>query len=369
MVQAGRPVEADMFIGRGQEIIQIMGLLAVGQNVVLIAPRRMGKTSLVLEILSRFRKKGLATGMVDLFEVATIRELAEGITTTVLEHKKLASVFRKIKHDLAELLRSVELKAELKGHEFLVRFGQKDTDSLKLLADSLDYIDNTSKEKKMIFALDEFGDIGKLDGEQLVKLFRAKLQRHKNATYIFSGSYESVMASMFIKPNSPFFRFATIINLGYIEKDAFVPYLRKILKKGKLTLTKEQLNEALDFTKGHPYYTNLFAQQALIQKAVNPRFKYSLRAVQEAMLLVEKSYIEKTWEELSASTETRLTLLELARGDTPVYTSLDYRRVNVSRAMRKLSELGLLWKAESASELIDPLFTLWLRRVILKLSD
>ena len=62
--------------------------------------------------------------------------------------------------------------------------------------------------KKMICAFDEFGDVSKLDGDKIVKLFRSVIQNHKNTSCIFSGSYESVMNAMFIKKNAPFSRFA-----------------------------------------------------------------------------------------------------------------------------------------------------------------
>ena len=47
-LHVGNPVTGKSFIGRGDEINYIVELIGLGQNIVLIAPRRYGKSSLVL---------------------------------------------------------------------------------------------------------------------------------------------------------------------------------------------------------------------------------------------------------------------------------------------------------------------------------
>ena len=55
MIQVGRPVDGIPFIGREKEIQEIMTYLKMGQSIVVIAPLRFGKTSLVLEVLRRMK--------------------------------------------------------------------------------------------------------------------------------------------------------------------------------------------------------------------------------------------------------------------------------------------------------------------------
>ena len=53
MIIAGKPVTGEHLIGRREEITAINQYLDLGQSVVLIAPRRYGKTSLLLETLKQ----------------------------------------------------------------------------------------------------------------------------------------------------------------------------------------------------------------------------------------------------------------------------------------------------------------------------
>jgi uncharacterized protein len=49
--QVGKPVFGDEFIGRENEIKQLINLVKSGQSIVILAPRRYGKTSLMNKVL------------------------------------------------------------------------------------------------------------------------------------------------------------------------------------------------------------------------------------------------------------------------------------------------------------------------------
>ena len=103
MLQVGRPVTGNNLIGRDAEINLIKELVKAGQNFVIIAPRRMGKTSIVLELLQQFKNEGFYTGYTDLFSVSNIHILATRITETILANKKFDKLFRKTIKDVSEI--------------------------------------------------------------------------------------------------------------------------------------------------------------------------------------------------------------------------------------------------------------------------
>ena len=51
------PVTDENLIGREKEVEEIKALLKIGQSVISIAPRKYGKTSLILEYL-KLREEG-----------------------------------------------------------------------------------------------------------------------------------------------------------------------------------------------------------------------------------------------------------------------------------------------------------------------
>ena len=80
-LNVGNPVSGKDFIGREEEIKYITELLLLGQSVVLIAPRRYGKTSLVLEVLEKLKSQERYSAFIDIFSITTLEMLPVQITT------------------------------------------------------------------------------------------------------------------------------------------------------------------------------------------------------------------------------------------------------------------------------------------------
>src|SRR6056297_1064509 len=90
-IQVGKPVTGRDLIGRDEEITTILHLLKAGQSVVVIAPRRFGKTSLMFEVLRKIKQEKWFTCYVDLFSVPTLLALSERITESVLSNSRLSN--------------------------------------------------------------------------------------------------------------------------------------------------------------------------------------------------------------------------------------------------------------------------------------
>lgn len=365
-LRVGNPVTGNDFVGREDEIKYILELLRLGQNIVLIAPRRYGKTSLILEILSKIQSEDTYSAFIDIFSIPNLEILSSQITEAVLKNHKLDTIFAKTKNSALAMIQNLSLKAAIEDFEFIIGFSERKENNWELLEKSIDFIDLfvEKHQKKMVCVFDEFGDIKKLDGNQIVKLFRSKLQLHKNTSYIFSGSYESVMSNLFIEKNAPFFRFARVINLGKIEKTKFLAFYKNQIEKYQIDINENDLKKILDFTGGHPYYSQLALQEIIIFNALNakpPNYSETLLS----MLNSEKNYIEKTWEDLSATKEIVKTILAVIENDTKIYSSLKNSGINIYRALKTLVMNGTLFKTEAGFELSDPLLKLWIERNIL----
>ena len=369
-IQAGKPVTGKDLIGREKELSLIQSLLLQGQSVVLIAPRRFGKTSVVLELLERLKKDNYVV-YVDLFAVPDIRQLSEQVTENVLANKKLDAVFRKVRKNIGQLFKNIELKQVINEYEFILKYTSPESDDWELLSESIDFIETFSQnnDRQIYCGLDEFGDIGKLDGDRIVKLFRSKIQLQKNSAYIFSGSSESMMESLFLKKNSPFYRLARIIELGYISRDDFFKYLEQSFHKLSINVDHKFIESILEFTRGHPYYTQLVLQNIYIQHQMQSGiYKPNLERVLEQLLISEKNYLEKLWEDVSARRELRQVVMKIAQEVPSVYSQVDYRSINVSRSLRYLKGSGLIMKNENGHYILsDPLFAMWIRKKVLKL--
>ncbi len=363
MAHAGKPVTSKNFIGREKELALIMEYLKLGQSIVLVAPRRFGKTSLVLEVLQRIQKQGLYTAFVDIFTNPGMDMLSANITGEVLKNHKLNLQFHKAKTSALELMKNVKLKAVLNDFEFIAGFADKDRNDWELIAESIDFVDAFSKRhnRKMVCAYDEFGDITKFDkNDELVKLFRSKIQQHKNSTYIFSGSYESVMQAMFVTRVSPFYRMARIVHLSYLEKDALVRHLQHRFREEGINCGKDFPRQIAAITHCHPYYAQLAFQQTILYKALYKKIPSSNELLQQ-IIAVEKDYLEKVWEDVYTRRDHVLTLKALAHGSENIYGRLKTTKINVARALKNLEGMGLVFRKENGQPFIsDPIFNQWI---------
>ncbi len=363
MTHPGKPATGKDFIGRDKELALIMEYLKLGQSIVLLAPRRFGKTSLVLEVLERLHKQGLFTAFVDIFTNPGMDMLSANITGEVLKNHKLNFHFHKAKTSALELLKNVKLKALLNDFEFIAGFADKNRNNWELIAESIDFVNAFSEKhnKTMVCAYDEFGDITKFDKkDELVKLFRSKIQQHRNSTYIFSGSHESVMQAMFVTRESPFYRMARIVHLSYLEKDALIKHLQRRFMEAEINCPDDFPEQIAAITHCHPYYAQLAFQQTILHSVFYKKLP-SINELLKQLITVEKDYLEKVWEDVYTRREHVLTLKALAQGSENIYGRLKTSNINVARALKNLEGMGLVFRSENGQPFIaDPIFNQWI---------
>ena len=363
LFSAGKPVTGSQLVGRKKIISQIIQWLDYGESVVIIAPRRFGKTSLVREILRR-TKKDYFTSFVDFFSTPDIATLSTRITEEVLTNKKLNLAFHKFRSNFSELLKNVKFKQIVNEFEYILSFSDGKQNDMEQLGSSLEFINSFAKkyDQKMICGFDEFGDLRKLNGDSIVKLFRSKIQMHNHTSYLFTGSYESVMSELFFKPIAPFYRFARIMQLKEIDIDIFHKHIQKQFNSINLKIDDNVLANLLAFTRGHPYYTQLLCQQIELsgEKKIDDAF---IKKVISHTIWLEINYIEKLWGDLSSKKGYAGLLKIIANGASP-YKELSGAKINIARVLRDLKEQGVIQKYGSQFQFIDPLFAYWIKENI-----
>jgi len=367
--QVGKPVTGSQLIGREEEIKKIEQYLKMGQSVVIIAPRRFGKTSVLLEILRRSKENNEFSFFTDIFATQDICSLAADITTGVLSNKKFEFSIHQLKNHVVDLMHNIQFRQEVEGNEFILGFGQKNIDEWGMLTSSLKMIEKFAEKQKqrLLGVFDEFGDIEKLDGDRIVKLFRAELQLQQNTVYLFAGSYESMMNKIFISSSAPFYRFARIVRLGNIAENEFVLYLTQYLKRENIPNADVWAQQITRFTKGHPYYTPFLAQQLVFNFSTGSENISNLDKLIEISVFAENDYFERIWAEISAKRQEKVIILALSEGIINLYTSLDVKKINISRTIKRLIGSGHIQMTDNNYHLTDPLFNYWLRKKVLKI--
>ena len=252
----GEVVTGENFTNRVDEIKRLTSELRVGHNIFLISPRRYGKTSLVINVLEHLNKEGLFTLYIDLYKVASLRELleayAKGVARSCTTRVERFSEFIK---DIFPRLRpkiiigsdgapSIEVDVQLKDKELL--------DSLEEVFDVPEKIARKRK-RNFIVVFDEFQEILNLDGERIEKMMRALFQHHHKVAYLFAGSKRHLIYSMVSDPNRAFYKLGDIMNLQKIEPAEMVVFLKKQFSKGPIKVKENMLDYLLAISENIPY--------------------------------------------------------------------------------------------------------------------
>ncbi|MBU0569142.1 ATP-binding protein [bacterium] len=362
----GVPVIGEELIGREEELKEIKHLLQTGQSVILIAPRRFGKTSLVLTLLKQLKKEGHYVADVDLFDIIDRRGLAERITESTLENKRIYGFITKLKEGAKDLFKGIEVRETIENFEFVLSFGQPKADISTLLREAFDLPEELAQRdnKDLFFFYDEFGDIKKFDGEEVLKLARSKFQRHRRVSYVFAGSYESVMKEIFADGKSAFYKFGRIVYLAEIAREDFTKYIDSKFQEEGISISGKIINQLLERTRCHPYYTQLLCQHIyyLVKGEKTVVVENDLLTGFENAFISERTYLEKVWEEMSGAPAQLTLLIKIARREGNLYALEHQNGINVSRCLTSLIKRGIIRRSNDTYQIIDPFFEYYLAK-------
>ena len=86
--------------------------------------------------------------------------------------------------------------------------------------------------KRVLVFFDEFQEVEKLKEIHFEGLLRSKIQHQTRVNYLFFGSKNHMMQSMFNDKSRPFFNAASQMTIGYLPKEDTLTFLHdNFLKK------------------------------------------------------------------------------------------------------------------------------------------
>lgn len=259
----GKVVRGKYFANREGETDSLVKELSRGQNVILFSPRRYGKTSLIVNVLDKLRKKGLPTIYVDLYPATTREKLisiyAGGISSA------LTGALEKVIEELKELFTSVIPKISIGSGggpeiEYEIRVERENIDKAFEEALQAPQKIGLKRKKRVIVALDEFQEIDNLqDQDEIERRIRTAIQHHDMASYVFLGSKRHLMDKMFHDKGRPLYRIGTHMPLGKIHPQDFMKFIENHFQTGRFELGEGVIEKILGTTDGHPYYTQMLS--------------------------------------------------------------------------------------------------------------
>jgi hypothetical protein len=357
----GTVVDGKYFTDREDEIARISSYIKGENHLILISPRRFGKTSLIRKVINESGRRYI---YLDLQLVISIEDLAAQLLKRVYRIFPVQKLKRYIKS--FRLIPSVILNPVTGETEISFNPGSPDLTPLEDVLNMIEKLGETGN--KLVVVLDEFQDIFRINAG-LDRMLRAVMQNQNHITYIFMGSSESMIRNIFEKKSSPFYRFGTLMTLPGIAPEKFAWFLEERLEK--ITDRAKLLTEGIiRITDCHPYYTQQLAftvWELLTRLATTP--DPVEQAANEIVQSHDNDY-ERLWNSLNRTDMTILT--GMSANDMSPLTD-EFSKIygtgassTVFSTLLRLAKRGILIKEGSKYTMDDPFFKRWiiLRRKI-----
>jgi len=249
----------DSFTDREAEIAELSADMRNGQDVVLFAPRRFGKSSLLWRVAQDLVAEEVLVAQVDLMRAPTKEKLAANLAKAI--HEEIASrLFRA--RERVRVFAGLRIKptVTVDPDDASLSFG---FDSSAERAD----IDATlegllalpgrlaaERGRRVALVFDEFQEVVDID-PVLPKLMRSVFQEQPEVAHVYLGSRRHMMERIFNDANEPFWRSAKQIELGAIPLGLFAEYAAARFAGTGKGLERAVGDAALRLTAGHPYAT------------------------------------------------------------------------------------------------------------------
>ncbi|HEX6665072.1 MAG TPA: hypothetical protein VF081_00575 [Solirubrobacterales bacterium] len=358
------PVSPQELIDRSEVLVKLLELAEGGHNTRLQAPRRYGKTSVLLKLCQEAETAGFRTIYVDFMLATTPAEIARRIEEAYLRALKgpLGQMFGRMRRTWKG-----RLKAAPGGVGAELEYGA-DSDATQRLADLLDLplrvLETTGERTIVVF--DEFQDFlraeGKLDG-----LLRSKIQHHGDAaSYIFSGSEQALLEEYFNSRKRPLFDQARPIYLDPLDSVDLGDYIAS-----RFSATGKDSGEILDLllgiARGHPQRAMLLAHH--LWEATDDGGVATEDTMDRSLEQIDretKERFEGTWQAIAGTANKRRTLKALALSDETLYNQRTLRRFKLSKGQAQSGERGLISSGEvvrvdGRATIVDPLLERWIQ--------
>ncbi len=345
----GSLVDEPYFTDRKKELDYIVQFLKSENHLVLISPRRFGKSSLVKKAVEKTRRPYLWLNMQS---VLSKEDLAAKLLKALLKQYK----FEKIKYLIRHFRVIPSININPMTDEMSVSFQPNADNGMVLIEDVMAMLQKLSTpDNKMIVVFDEFQSILEVD-KNIDKQLRAIMQEQAGINYIFLGSQESMMTDIFERVKSPFYHFGMLMRLDKIPYNDFKTYLTE--RFSPVSDDAGQIaDEILSFTGCHPYYTQemAFAVWNILSQG---KHKDAIRLSINDIIATHDLDYERLW--LNFNKTDKYAITTICNGKNPVQDR-SVPTSTMTSAIVRLAKKGYIIRSDKY-EMEDPFFQTWILR-------
>jgi len=362
----GNEVHNDEFCNRVSELAELKSDVQNGMNVLLYAPRRFGKTSLLKKLQDELKTTTdtkviffdwLSISSVDEFLGKYFHSIASSLESS---SEKVMKLFK----DMLQIRPNITMKISNSSDiSYGVSFTKKELDNSFEDIINLPFQYAQKSGKKIVVIFDEFQEAEQFDIE---KKLRTLIQAHsRDVAYIFSGSKKSILSAMFNDKNRAFYKSVKRLVIKEINLKDWTQFAQERFTQTNKTIEEKHIKTIFDITNGFPYYM----QQLLYHVWQECEQSVDEQMIQNALdLMLEREYDLYVYIYSSLTPNQKITLKYITLFDgTNLYANDNLSETTLSASTLKSTLESLLKKdicdrIDDKYYLVDPFMKYWLER-------
>lgn len=343
----GTLVDGEFFTDRVTELESIQRMLDSENHLVLVSPRRFGKSSLVAKAVKASGRPSISLNMQNMLSI-------EDFASKILRELFRLYPLERIRHLMTHFRIAPMVSTNPITNGIDVSF-QPVINGIVLLEDAMALLEKVSTEnKKLIVVFDEFQEIMNIR-KGLDKQLRSIMQEQQHLNYILLGSQESMMTEIFERKKSPFYHFGKLMHLSKIPYEDFRTYVAERLPL-KEASQNSVVDDILSFTGLHPYYTQQLSAQVWEMITYDKLFDNVVSEAVNAIIQAHDLDFERLW--LSFNRTDRFIMQSLSSNKNPMQNRQMATSTTFS-AIKRLMKAGYVIRTEDY-EVEDPFFKIWI---------
>ena len=364
----GVSVDGNNFTDRVQETRRLKMNFENGLNVVLISPRRMGKTSLVKHVQEVVDKSMIQTVYVDIYDCRSEYDFYNKFAEALLKQtaNKMELVLENIKRFLVRLAPKVSFNPDMTSeYSFSLGITPKEYSPEEIL--SLPEMLAQHIGKHIVVCIDEFQQIGEWpDSIYVQKRMRGVWQHQKHVSYCLFGSRQHMMTNIFQNKRMPFYQFGEPNYLQPIPTADWIPFIQSKFTEKGLSIKEEFVTKICDIVRNQSSYVQQLAWNVML----NTDTEVTEETIRHGMRDLLNQCTPLFMEQLNSLTTYQMNFLRAINdGQHDQWTSQEVlnkynlgTKSNISRMQALLLEKDFIERREDGLYLSDPVLQLWLKQ-------
>ena len=364
----GMSVEGENFTDRVKETKRLKLDFENGINVILVSPRRMGKSSIVKRVKSEMTNPDIKIVLMDIYDCRSEYDFYNRFASAIIKETstKTEQILENIKRFLVRLTPKISFSPEPMSEVSLsLGITPQNYQPEEIL--QLPELIAQEQGVHLVVCIDEFQQIGEFsDSLAVQKRLRGVWQHQRNVSYCLFGSKKHLMTKLFQNRKMPFYQFGETMFLDKIPTSDWIAYIcSRFVKQGK-QISEELAQKICETVENNSSYVQQLAWNVFAETNKEATIEDFENGVQALMAQCSGLFEQQIMGLTSYQLNFIRAICDGVHTDFGSKTILENYNLgtksNITRIKTTLRDRELIDITQDGVFLEDPVFRMWIKK-------